>query len=42
MPKQRFFLDLSDLVGLDQLTIVIPTNVGVQLYLSGGSPPTRG
>ncbi len=36
------FLALSDLVGVDQLTIVIPTKVGIQLCLSGGSPPTRG
>ena len=35
-------LVLSDLVGVDQLTIVIPTKVGIQLCLSGGSPPTRG
>ena len=35
-------LVLSDLVGVDQLTIVIPTKMGIQLCLSGGSPPTRG
>ena len=38
----EIFLVLSDLVGVDQLTIVIPTKVGIQLCLSGGSPPTRG
>ena len=38
----NLFLVLSDLVGVDQLTIVIPTKVGIQLCLSGGSPPTRG